>query len=77
MARSLITSLYASTALKARRGQGTSKPQASHRVMRKAHKAGAVTILRPDADGYLRECAVERSPEHKRWDTAGLYVVRS
>lgn len=72
-----ISGIYGSQALKASRGSGHRKPQAHHRAERVGTKAGAVTILRPDADGNLREAGVERSAGRARWDEAGLFVVRS
>lgn len=70
----LITRLYESQALKASRGTGHRKAQAHHRAERVGTKAGAVTVMRPDADGHLRECSVERSAKRVRWDVAGLFV---
>lgn len=74
---SLISRLYASNALQARRGSGHAKVKAGQRHMHKGTRSSAVTIMRPDADGNLREASVERSAKRVRWDEAGAWVVRS
>lgn len=75
----MVSGLYERGTLyaQASRAVAERKPQASGKHVRKAHKAGAVTILRPDADGNLREAGVERSAKRARWDAAGLYVERA
>ena len=74
----LVTSLYASTALSARRAAGSAKPKAGQRHMHKGERPSAVTILRPDADGNLRTAGEPvRVVKRVRWDAAGLYVERA
>lgn len=74
----LVSGLYERGALydQARPSVAERKPQASHRVMRKGAKAGACVTFRPDADGNLRECAVEHRSKRVRFDECG-FVVRS
>ena len=74
---SLVSRLYASQALKASRGSGHAKVKAGQRHMHKGTRSSAVTVLRPDADGNLREAGVLRSERKVRWDEAGAWVVRS
>lgn len=71
-----ISGIYASDALQARRGSGHKKPQAHHRAERAGTKAGVCVTLRPDADGNLRECALEHRSKRVRFDECG-FVVRS
>lgn len=75
----LVSGLYARGELydQARSAVAKRKAQASHRAVRKGAKAGAVTILRPDASGELREVSVDATSKRVRWDVAGLYVERA
>ncbi len=74
----LTSRLYTSNALKASRAAGSTKPKAGQRHMHKGERPGAVTILRPDADGNLRTAGEPvRVVKRVRWDNAGLFVVRS
>jgi hypothetical protein len=77
--RNGVSGLYGRGELfaKARPALAERKPQASHRAVRVGTKAGAVTVMRPDADGHLRQVSVERSVKRVRWDAAGLFVERA
>jgi hypothetical protein len=74
----LVTSLYASTALKASRAAGSAKVKAGQRHMHKGERPSAVTILRPDDAGELRvAAALVPVGKRVRWDAAGMYVERA
>ena len=74
----MVTSLYGSTALKAQRAAGSAKPKAGQRHMHKGERPSAVQVYVPDADGNLRIAGEPiRTAKRVRWDSAGLFVVRS
>ncbi len=69
---SLISTLYASTALQARRAAGNAKPQATQAHAREARKPSACVCLTAGPDGtYRREVVPAR--RRVKWD--GDYVA--